>query len=86
MKIDRWNSRIDKKLTLDNFVASDEHKIKWSSRLKECLAREKKAVFSEDKIRHSLYRPFCSQYLFFDEVLTHRQGLFPKIFPTPETE
>jgi len=28
VEIDRWNSRIDKKLTLDNFVASDEHKIK----------------------------------------------------------
>jgi predicted helicase len=85
-ELDRWNNRINQKVQLDDFVLSDETKIKWSSRLKECLLRGQKAVFAEEKIRHSLYRPFYSQFLFFDEVLTHRQGRFPVIFPTPKTE
>jgi len=90
--IDVYNSEIkrwyngDKTVKLDNFVLNDETKIKWSSRLKECLLRGQKAIFSKEKIRHSLYRPFCVQFLFFDEILTHRQGQFPKIFPTSETE
>jgi len=85
-EVDRWHNRINQTASLDNFVLSDETKIKWSSRLKECLLQGKKATFAESKIRHSLYRPFCSQFLFFDEVLTHRQGQFPVIFPTPKTE
>ena len=84
-EIERWYHH-DKTIKLDDFVLADETKIKWSSRLKECLLRGQKAIFSEEKIRYSLYRPFCLQFLFFDEVLTHRQGQFPKIFPTPETE
>ena len=85
-EVDRWNNRINQKVQLDDFVLSDETKIKWSSRLKECLLRGQKAIFAEEKIRRSLYRPFYSQFLFFDEVLTHRQGRFPVIFPTPKTE
>jgi predicted helicase len=85
-ELERWHNRTNKKVKLDDFVLSDETKIKWSSRLKECLIRGQKANFAEEKIRHSLYRPFCSQFLFFDEILTHRQGQFPKIFPTPDTE
>ncbi|MDM8561716.1 type ISP restriction/modification enzyme, partial [Candidatus Parabeggiatoa sp. HSG14] len=84
-EIKRWYNN-DKAVKLDDFVLADETKIKWSSRLKECLLRGQKAIFSEEKIRNSLYRPFCVQFLFFDEILTHRQGQFPKIFPTPETE
>jgi predicted helicase len=85
-EVDRWNNKVDKQAKLDDFVLADETKIKWSSRLKECLLRGQKAQFARDKIRRSLYRPFTAQFLFFDEVLTHRQGQFPKIFPTPATE
>ncbi|MDM8557997.1 type ISP restriction/modification enzyme [Candidatus Parabeggiatoa sp. HSG14] len=86
MEIDRWHNRTNKNVNLDDFVLSDETKIKWSSRLKECLLRGQKATYENGKIRHSLYRPFCSQFLFFDEILTHRQGQFPVIFPTKKTE
>jgi predicted helicase len=71
---------------LDDFVLSDETRIKWCSRLKECLLRGQKAEFSTQKIRKAMYRPFCSQLLFFDEILTHRQGQFPRILPTAATE
>ena len=82
----RWHGRTDRSVKLDDFVLGDETRIKWSSRLKECLLRHETAEFSPGKIRHSLYRPFTSQVLFFDEVLTHRQGQFPYVLPVASTE
>lgn len=85
-EVDRWHNRTDMQAQLDDFVLSDETRIKWCSRLKECLLRGQKAEFSTQKIRKAMYRPFCSQLLFFDEILTHRQGQFPRILPTAATE
>ncbi|MCA9926055.1 MAG: N-6 DNA methylase, partial [Anaerolineales bacterium] len=85
-EVDRWHNRINRQTKLDNFVINDDTKIKWSSRLKECLRRGQKAEFTNDKFRQSIYRPFSKQYLFFDDVLTHRQGQLPSIFPNLDSE
>ncbi len=82
----RWHQHRDKSVNLDYFVTDDNTKIKWSSRLKECLKANVTTQFTPEKIRYSLYRPFCGQFLYFDEVLTHRRGQFPYIFPTSDTE
>lgn len=82
----RWHSRAEKNQRLDDFILSDNKKIKWSSRLKECLERNHKTEYSDRKIRNSLYRPFCFQYLYFDSTLVHRRGQFPKVLPVPENE
>jgi predicted helicase len=86
IEVYRWTHRGDSQVSLDDFVTSDEKRIKWSSSLKEDLMRGQNATFAEDRIRRALYRPFTRQYLFFDPIMTHRQGQFPIIFPTPETE
>ncbi|RKZ76169.1 MAG: DNA helicase, partial [Candidatus Parabeggiatoa sp. nov. 1] len=83
-ELKRWHN--DKNVKLDDFVLNDDTQIKWSSRLKECLLSGQQATFAQRKISHSFYRPFCVQFLFFDEILTHRQGQLPRIFPTPNTE
>jgi predicted helicase len=85
IEIYRWQDRENLDARLDDFVLADGTKIKWSSRLKECLLRGKKARFSSDSIRLSLYRPFCQKYLYFDPILNHRQAKFSRIFPTPKT-
>jgi predicted helicase len=85
-EVNRWYNRITKDVLLDDFVSSDRRKIKWSSRLKECLLQGNKAEFSFEKIRHSTYSPFCFEFLFFDEILIHRQGQFPRIFPVQDSE
>lgn len=54
--------------------------------MKECLQRGIIAEFGEQKIRKALYRPFCKQFLFFDNVMTHRQGQFPFIIPHVQAE
>ncbi|MBA3824784.1 MAG: N-6 DNA methylase [Ktedonobacterales bacterium] len=71
---------------IDSFVLNDETKIKWSSRLKECLARKLEVQFQPQEVRRALYRPFTREYLYFDSVMTHRQGMFPHIFPTIASE
>ena len=85
-EVDRWKRREDKGATEDDFVVSDDAKIKWSSRLKQHLKGGQTAEFAETKIRQSLYRPFIKSNLFFDRVLNQRVHVFPSIFPTPETE
>ncbi|HXR66832.1 MAG TPA: type ISP restriction/modification enzyme, partial [Ktedonobacteraceae bacterium] len=84
-ELSRW-IRAGSPKDIDNFVLNDETKIKWSSRLKERFARKIEATFAETSLRAALYRPFTRQYLYFDTIMTHRQGTFPRIFPTVESE
>ena len=84
-ELSRW-IRSGSPKDIDNFVTSDETKIKWSSRLKECFMRKIEAKFDISSVHDSLYRPFTRKHLYFDTILTHRQGLFPNILPTLSTE
>ncbi len=85
-EVNRWEGRGDRDANIDDFVLSDEAKIKWSSALKQKLKSGQTAEFADTKIRQSLYRPFIKLNLFFDRVMNHRVHVFPSIFPTPETE
>ncbi|MBD2480668.1 type ISP restriction/modification enzyme [Planktothrix sp. FACHB-1365] len=82
----QWKTKRTPKDTVDSFVIYDDTKIKWSSRLKECLNSGSTADFNGEKIRLSMYRPFSVQFLYFDEIFNHRRGQFAYIFPTPDTE
>ena len=85
-EVNRWEGREDRDANIDDFVLSDEAKIKWSSALKQKLKSRQIAKFADTKIRQSLYRPFTKSNLFFDRVMNHRVHVFPSIFPTPDTE
>ncbi len=82
----KWEHREDRDANVDDFVISDEAKIKWSSGLKQKLKSGQLAEFADTKIRQSLYRPFTKSNLYFDRMITERVYVFPSIFPTPETE
>ena len=83
----RWqNTPEASRAHVDDFVVDDNTQIKWSSGLKQKLLRGQRAEFSPSNIRRALFRPFTKTNLFFDNVLTHRRSIFPKTFPTPETE
>ncbi|MDM8561362.1 type ISP restriction/modification enzyme, partial [Candidatus Parabeggiatoa sp. HSG14] len=85
-QVKQWISNKDKDAKVDNFFVYDDSKLSWDGTLKGDLKKGKLAVFSQEKIRISLYRPFTKNYLFFDRALNNSIYLFPKIFPTPETE
>ena len=85
-EVTRWVQRTDRDADLDDFVVSDDKKIKWSSTLKRKLQSGQLAAFTDAKIRRSLYRPFTSLNFYFDRLMIDRALVFPSIFPTSETE
>ena len=85
-EVDRWKRRVNWDENVDDFVVSDEAKIKWSGDLKLKLKSGTTTNFSQEKVRVSLYRPFTESNLYFDRVVNNRVYVFPSIFPTPETE
>ncbi|MFM6190760.1 type ISP restriction/modification enzyme, partial [Planktothrix sp.] len=82
----KWENQRNPNDTIDQFVDYNDNKMKWSSSLKSSLNSNTKLELDLNKIRKSLYRPFCLQFLYFDYILNHRRGLFVKILPTLHNE
>ena len=80
-EVARWGQQIGRDANLDDFLESDDTKIKWSSTLKQKLQSGQITEFSEAKIRQSLYRPFTKSNLYFDETMNDRYACFPSSFP-----
>ena len=85
-EVARWTQRMDRNADLDDFVVSDDTKIKWSRNLKRELSRNKIAEYTDYKVRDSLYRPFTKSYLFFDPIMNDEVSNCPNIFPTVDAE
>jgi predicted helicase len=75
--ISDYNTEVDRHRREEDATFPDH--IKWSSRLKECLARGQYAEFEEAKLRHALYRPYVRRWVFFDAILNQRTGQWSKI-------
>jgi len=82
-EVARWASRRDKKVTLDDFLVGDQRQISWSETLKKHVQAGDYASFDETKVRRVLYRPFCSQHVYFDTLLNERQYQLRSVFPQP---
>lgn len=84
--ITRRNEKAVTSYLTDNPDAADERDIKWSSSMRQYLARGVGAVFDQQSMRAALYRPFNKQNVYFNAVLNERTGQLPSIFPTPHHE
>ena len=82
----KWERRKNRDANVDEFIVSDDKKIKWTDRLKQELRSGRTADFSSEKVRASLYRPFTKSNLYFDRLMNQRVYVFPSISPTSETE
>lgn len=82
----KWERLGNQGVNVDDFVAYDNKEVSWSRDLKAKLKRGRLAEYGEQKVRHSLYRPFTKMSLFFDRVMNDVVYVFPSIFPTSETE
>ena len=72
-------------LAVEDFIDTNPQRISWTVNLKKYL--EKGFLLSEQTdYRNSLYRPFCKQYLYFDDRFIERPGLSRKLFPTPASK
>ena len=86
VEVARWREQTDRNTNFDDFILSDDKKIKWSRNLKRELKRNKIAEFSEYKLRNSFYRPFTKSNLYLDSIMIDEVSHFHSIFPTLETE
>jgi predicted helicase len=75
------NSNIE----IEDFIDTDEQKISWTRALRNSA---KKGIILDKKndYRAGIYRPFCSQYLYFDDALIESPGLSRVFFPVPDIE
>jgi predicted helicase len=55
--------------------------IKWDAKLTRDLASGKEATFSTKAITKSLYRPFVTEYCYFDPMFNTRVGQLPNFLP-----
>ncbi len=77
----RWTQEGRISLSVDSFVNNDPAFLKWTDRLKDALSKQQMLKFEIGKIRLSLYRPYCKQFLYFDELLVHRRYQQHHFFP-----
>ncbi len=82
----KWERRANRDANVDDFVISDDKKIKWSRDLKAKLKRRRMAEYADHKVRTSLYRPFTESNLYFDRMMNDVVSVFPSIFPKQKAE
>ncbi|MCE5291419.1 MAG: DEAD/DEAH box helicase [Nocardiaceae bacterium] len=93
--IDNYNSQVlgfadycsrsgsaDRNAVADEFLNTDPSYVKWSSTLRQHLVRATQINFREEGIVPALYRPFDSEYAYFDRHLNHRRGELDAMFPS----
>ncbi|QAX30702.1 DEAD/DEAH box helicase [Leisingera sp. NJS204] len=90
--VDFYNSEIARyeaagqPVDVNKFVSDDGRKISWTGNLKADLRRSKALEFEADGIRPAIYRPFQSQWQYFDRRLNERVYQMPRIFPDVESQ
>lgn len=66
------------------FVDDDTRKISWTRGLKTSLSRSYRAEFEKASIQRAIYRPFMSQWQYFDRRLNELVYQMPRIFPNAD--
>ncbi len=82
----QWERRSNRDINVNDFIDTDDTKIKWTRSLKSKLKTGTMAEFSTENVRASLYRPFTKSHLYFHRMMNECVYVFPSIFPTPDTE
>lgn len=68
---------------VEDFIDTDDAKISWTVNLKKDIERGI-IIHKDGEILKGMYRPFSTQYLYFDRHFIERPGLSQKLFSTPD--
>lgn len=68
----------------ENPQYSDPSFVKWSRSLRNSASKGVSTEFHPARVVPSLYRPFSTQYAYFDAVLNHERSQMPSMFPTQQ--
>ncbi|WP_186010708.1 DEAD/DEAH box helicase [Burkholderia gladioli] len=82
-------AKLDKKARetkVDSFVSNDPTQISWSVNLKQALVKDRRLVFEKNSLTPSLYRPFTSQWLYYNRSLNERQYQMQRVFPSTNAD
>ena len=82
----QWERRSNRTINVNDFIDTDDTKIKWTRSLKSKLKTGTLAEFSGENVQTSLYRPFTKSNLYFHRMMNECVYVFPSIFPTPDTQ
>jgi predicted helicase len=92
--IDFLNSQTDdfreayennRNINVNEFINTDEKKIKWDDKLIRKVTQGKHLQFEESCLRKTYRTPFCKEIIYFNEDLNWSRVLLPKVFPTSDT-
>ncbi|MGC9293547.1 MAG: type ISP restriction/modification enzyme [Acidobacteriaceae bacterium] len=70
----------------DGFIDVEDKRIKWTRQTKHSLKECHACAYDASFIRPALYRPFTSQFHYFDDFWNEERYQMPWLFPLPETE
>lgn len=80
--IDNYNDEVDAGTDV-NSPDTDSTRINWNRQLLRDLATRKHHLFDEGALRLSVYRPFCTQSVYFAREMNDMIYQLPQLFPTP---
>ena len=78
-ELSRWEGAGRPK-DVDDFLSIDETVLKWVRKTKRHLARGERARFEPTRIRRATYRPFTSQFVFFDRMFNEDTYQLHRLF------
>ncbi len=73
-------------MSLEDVLDNDPTKISWSGTLKNNAQRNKQDAFTPMHLFPSLYRPFTSEWVYFDRKFNEGIYRLPSYFPTPDAK
>ena len=81
--IDNYNAAAEAGTTAEA-INTDSTQINWNRQLLRDLAARKHHLFDEGALRLSVYRPFCTQSVYFAREMNDMIYQLPQLFPTPQ--
>ena len=74
------------KLKVEDFIDSNPNKISWTRALRNDIGKNSEHNFQPALIREGYYRPFCKQFLYFDNSFVESPGINIMLFPNKNLE
>ena len=79
--IDNYNDEVDAGTDVDS-LDTDPTRVNWNRQLLRDLAARKHHLFDDGALRLSVYRPFCTQSVYFAREMNDMIYQLPQLFPT----
>ena len=81
--INNYNAEVDAGHTSKN-ATTDSTLLAWGGNLPKDLERSIHHAFDPSSIQTAIYRPYCTQAVYFSNAMNERTYQLPQLFPTPK--